>query len=281
MSSPVSMCKSPEQIAETIVKIGGKKGTAKFLPNLLKGILAGVMLSFGGCFALTTAGNAPPSVQKLLLGLVFPTGLTLIVLTGMELFTSNCMYMVMALMERKCNIKQLLYNWVCSFIGNFIGSLIVAYFLTDLAELPMTKGNWQVYVTGLAEGKVNNSWGINFLRSIGCNWLVCLAVFISMAADDIGSKIIAVFLPIIAFVTSGFEHSIANMFFIPVGIFIGADCGWGKFLYNNLLPVTLGNIIGGGFFVGFLFWYIHIYSNRSKASTAQIDGSDMFPVTSK
>jgi len=147
-------------------------------------------------------------------------------------------------------------NWVFSYIGNFLGSLFVAFFLTYLTGL-VAKEPWLSTTTGIAEVKVNQNFGQLFLKGIGCNWLVCLAVWMAVASDDIASKIWSVWFPIMAFVTLGFEHSIANMFFIPAGIFQGADVTWGQFFITNLIPVTLGNIVGGAFFVGVIYWFIY------------------------
>lgn len=260
--------RSPVQITEAISNAGKSKAELPLFKGFLKGILSGVFLSFGGCFAITTAGSAPPAYQKILLGAVFPVGLCLIVFTGMELFTGNNLFMTVALLDKKCKIKDLIINWVSSWVGNFIGSLIVSYFLVYLADVPLTGGTWGVYTRNLGCGKINNDWSDNFLRAISCNMLVCLALFLANSADDAISKIVCIFLPLWAFVTSGFEHSVANMFFIPTSLFLGLEGNcpggtWGKFLYNNLLPVTLGNIVGGSLCVGAIFWYLYSYDGSS------------------
>jgi len=271
---------SPEKITEAISNTGKKKSELPYVVGLVKGIMAGVFLSFGGCFAITTAGAAPPEFQKFLLGSVFPVGLCLIVFTGMELFTGNNMFMMVAYLDKKCKFRHVLINWISSFIGNFIGSVIVSYFLVYLAHIPLTTGDWEGYTKNLGYGKIEkNKWTDNFLRGISCNMLVCLAIFMATSADDAISKLVCLFLPVFAFVTSGFEHSVANMFFIPTSLFIGIDSSWGKFLYKNLLPVTLGNILGGGVFVGGIMWYLYSYSTRPKHNE-NLDDSGMFPVVS-
>jgi len=269
---------SPEKITEAISNTGKKKSELPYVVGLVKGIMAGVFLSFGGCFAITTAGAAPPEFQKFLLGSVFPVGLCLIVFTGMELFTGNNMFMMVAFLDKKCKFRHVLINWISSFIGNFIGSVIVSYFLVYLADIPLTTGDWKEYTKGLGYGKIEkNSWTDNFLRGISCNMLVCLALFMATSAEDAISKIVCLFLPVFAFVTSGFEHSVANMFFIPTSLFIGIESSWGKFLYKNLLPVSLGNILGGGIFVGAIMWYLYSYSTKPKQNE-NLDDSAMFPV---
>jgi len=271
---------SPEKITEVISNTGRKKSELPYVVGLVKGIMAGVFLSFGGCFAITTAGAAPGEFQKFLLGSVFPVGLCLIVFTGMELFTGNNMFMMVAWLDRKCKFRHVLINWLSSFIGNFIGSILVSYFLVYLAHIPLTKDKWGGYTQNLGKGKIDtNTITENFLRGISCNMLVCLAIFMATAADDAISKIVCLFLPVFAFVTSGFEHSVANMFFIPTSLFLGVDVEypWGKFFYRNLLPVTLGNIVGGGLLVGGIMWYLYSYSTRPK-HPENLDDSAMFPV---
>jgi formate/nitrite transporter len=274
---------TPDKVTASIANAGKKKAELPLFVGFLKGILAGVFLSFGGCFAITTAGAAPAEYQKILLGSVFPVGLCLIVFTGMELFTGNNMFMTIALLDKKCKIKDLIINWFSSWLGNFIGSLIVSYFLVYLADIPLTTGKWAEYTRNLGFGKINNAWMDNFLRAISCNMLVCLALFMANCADDAISKIVCIFLPIFSFVTSGFEHSVANMFFIPTSLFLGIDATWGKFLYNNLLPVTLGNIVGGSLCVGAVFWFIYSYSNKKESNINQehLDECAMFPVINK
>jgi formate/nitrite transporter len=139
----------------------------------------------------------------------------------------------------------------------------VAFFLATLSGL-VTGEPYLSSVRAIAEGKVNMSWMAVFWRGVGCNWLVCLAVWLAVASDDITGKIWGIWFPIMAFVALGFEHSIANMFFIPTGIFNGANVTWGQFIFNNLIPATIGNIVGGAFFVGFIYWWL--YGNRPEAA---------------
>ncbi|ORX41809.1 hypothetical protein BCR36DRAFT_587747 [Piromyces finnis] len=270
----------PEKITEAISNTGKKKSELPLVKGFVKGIMSGVFLAFGGCFAITTAGAAPPAFQKFLLGSVFPVGLCIIVFTGMELFTGNNMFMSIAFLDKKCKFKHVIINWVSSFVGNFIGSLLVSYFLVYLADIPLTAGNWGEYTKNLGMAKINNAWSDNFLRAISCNMLVCLAIFMATAADDAISKIVCLFLPVFAFVTSGFEHSVANMFFIPTALFLGIDASWGKFFYNNLLPVTIGNILGGAVFIGAIMWYLYSYNSKPKVEE-NLNDSNLFPVVEK
>jgi formate/nitrite transporter len=174
-------------------------------------------------------------------------------------------------------VGKLLNGWFWVYIANFIGSLLVVWLMYS-TELWKT-GNFAVGAKALAiaNGKVNLTWGVAIARGILCNWLVCLAVWMAVAAKDVPGKILGIYFPIMAFVASGFEHSIANMYFIPMGIILKnnasvvASAGlaeqlgrltWGGFIFNNLLPVTIGNIIGGAFFVSTLYWYVYLRKTK-------------------
>ncbi len=121
----------------------------------------------------------------------------------------------------------------------------------------MLKDPWTASIVGIAQAKVSQGFLVLLLKGIGCNWLVCLAVWLAVSSEDLTGKILGIWFPIMAFVAIGFEHSVANMYFIPAGIFYGAQVTWGQFLLNNLLPVTIGNVIGGAFFVGVVYWYLY------------------------
>ena len=151
-----------------------------------------------------------------------------------------------------------LKNLLLSYAGNFLGSLFVAYFLAYQTRL-LDPAPWLHFATGISEAKVSAGFWVLFLRGIGCNWLVCLAIWLAVASDDVAGKILGIWFPIMAFVALGFEHSIANMFFIPLGIFYGAQVSWYQFFVTNLIPVTVGNIVGGSLFVGAIYWFVYEY----------------------
>jgi len=180
----------------------------------------------------------------------------LVVLAGSELFTGNTACCMASACNGDSPWRACLRNWVLSYLGNFTGAVFVAFFLAHLTGL-VGPEPWRTTVIGIAEGKVAQGFGRLFLKGVGCNWLVCLAVWMAIAADDVAFKIWAIWFPIMAFVALGFEHSVANMFFVPLGIFSGAEATWGQFLIRNLIPVTLGNLLGGGFFVGVIYWYLY------------------------
>jgi formate/nitrite transporter len=254
--------KSPKEIVDAVTANGTNKAKLTWSKLLLLGFLAGMYIAFGGLLAIMVGSGVPgikatdPGLQKFIFGAVFPVGLVLVVIAGAELFTGNTALIIPPLLSRKISIKDTLKNWGGSYLGNLIGAVCLAYFFTYLTDLLATSP-WLESTRAIAEAKVNQSFGVLLLKGIACNILVCLAVWMAVASDDIMSKIIAIWFPIMTFVTLGFEHSIANMFFIPTGIFYGAQVSWSQFFITNLLPVTIGNIIGGSLFVGALYWYVY------------------------
>lgn len=262
--------KSPLETIKAVQVTGTAKTLLPWDKLLLMGFLAGAYIAFGSLLALiVTQGmiNAgyPVGLYRFAFGAVFPVGLMLVVIAGSELFTGNCMFPVVAVLARKASTLGLLKNWIGSYIGNFIGALFLAGALTFLAGLIVAPK------TGVAPSAafLNSQAVYNvklalpfwdaFYRGIGCNWLVCLAVYLAVASEDTIGKIFGIWFPIMAFVAIGFEHSIANMFFIPCYIFANGMTGdggvWGQFLAVNLLPVTIGNIVGGAVFVAMIYWW--------------------------
>jgi len=254
--------KSPAEIAELSVAIGKSKTQMSWGKLLVLGFLAGAYIAFGSQLAVTAAAGGPwpeelPGLQRLVFGAVFPVGLMLVVIAGSELFTGNCMLPTVACLNRSGRWLGLLRNWLGSYIGNLAGGLFVAYFLATATGL-LLKEPWSSYINSIAQAKCSLSFAAAFWRGVGCNWLVCLAIWLAIGSEDIVGKIFAIQFPIMAFVSLGFEHSVANMFFIPAGIFTTNAVSWGAFLINNLLPVTLGNIVGGGLFVASVYWWIFL-----------------------
>ncbi len=233
--------------------------------TLLMACMAGIYISMGAAFSLIlgfgfpelTQGN--PGLQRLLSGIAFPLGLILVVMVGAELFTGNNAVLIPGFMLKKFGLRPLLRNWTLVYIGNFIGSLFFAYTMIYLTEISAADP-WHSAIIRIAEGKVQLSWLVVFMRGIGANWMVCLAVWLGLSAPSAGGKILALWFPIFCFVALGFEHSIANMFFIPLGMMEGADVSIGDFVCRNLIPATLGNIVGGAVFVGMAYTLI----NREK-----------------
>jgi len=261
--------KVPPAIMETVSVVGEGKTKMTWDKILVLGFLAGAYIAFGGFLAVIAAAGNPwpgelPGLQKLVFGAVFPVGLMLVVIGGAELFTGNCMLPTIACLNKRGNWRGLLKNWAGSYAGNFIGGIFVAYFL-GIATGLLLKDPWMSYMVEIAQAKCRLSFTQAFLRGVGCNWLVCLALWLASGSDNIIGKIFAIQFPIMAFVTLGFEHSVANMFFIPAGMFIANEISWKMFLFNNLLPVTLGNIVGGVFFVSILYYCVYGKKNHKSA----------------
>ncbi|KZX13902.1 formate/nitrite transporter family protein [Methanobrevibacter oralis] len=258
-----SSFKGPADVAKAVASTGGVKGSANLVNLILLSFLAGAYIAFGGLLAeVANAGmldaGAPLGLSKFVFGAVFPVGLIIVVLAGSELFTGNIMFMTMGVLDGQSSIGGLAKNWVFSWVFNFVGAIFVAFvlaYLSGIATDPVISAG----AIKVASAKVGLSWDQAFLRAIGCNWLVCLAVWLANASDDIIGKIFGIWFPIMAFVCIGFEHSVANMFFIPLGMFLGAEgVNWSTMIINNLIPVSLGNIVGGAIFVGCIYWYTYL-----------------------
>lgn len=259
-----SSFKSPVDTAKAISATAGAKNSANVVNVILLSFLAGAYIAFGGLLAvITSAGmlkaGAPVGLEKFVFGAVFPVGLIIVVLAGSELFTGNVMFMTLGVLDGSASVGGLAKNWVLSWIFNFVGALFVAYVLAYMGGLFPADSAFTAKATAVAAAKVKMPFAQAFIKAIGCNWLVCLAVWLANASDDIIGKIFGIWFPIMAFVTIGFEHSVANMFFIPLGMFLGAEgVTWSTIIVNNLIPVTLGNIVGGAIFVACIYWYTYL-----------------------
>jgi formate transporter len=265
----------PDEMAKRAEYLGVRKAEAPVLTTFILAILAGAFIAMGAIFATTVATGTsavwPFGVTKLIMGLVFCLGLVLVIVGGAELFTGNNL-IVMAWASGKVSTKGLLQNWVIVYIGNFIGSLGTAILVVLSKQYTFGGGSIGETALQIANGKV----GLGFLQAIAlgllCNILVCLAVWLTFSARSTVDKILAIIFPISAFVAAGFEHSVANMYFIPMGLLIKmfdpnfviqtglelSNLTWGGFFLNNLLPVTIGNIIGGSIFVAAVYWSVFL-----------------------
>jgi len=264
----------PPEMAERMENVGVKKASLDILSMFALAILAGAFIALGAEFytLVSTESGLGFGLNKLVGGLAFSLGLILVVVAGAELFTGNNL-IVMAWVSGKLTLGQVMRNWVIVYLGNLVGSLGTAMlvYLTD----QWTFAGYRVGVTALniADAKVRLSFTQGVARGILCNILVCLAVWLCMSARSVVDKIVAVIFPITAFVASGFEHSIANMYFIPMGMLLKGEpqvlAAAGKTLgdlshlnllglLENLLSVTTGNIFGGGFMVAATYWFIYL-----------------------
>ncbi len=265
---------TPPQLLLKASDIGKAKAKLRALPLLLLSILAGMYIAFGGVFSTVAAtgmmGHSPYGVIKVLQGLVFSLGLILVVVGGAELFTGN-MLMVIPLASRKISLMDLLRNWGLVYAGNFLGSLMVAGLVILARIYTFSNGELGNTMFAIANTKLGYSFAQALALGILCNILVCLAVWLSYSARNTTDKVLAVLFPISAFIAAGFEHSVANMYLIPVAFMIrsfdpifsstislsSSMPGWLAFLQKNLIPVTLGNIIGGVIFVALTYFYIY------------------------
>lgn len=257
---------TPAETVRTIVDNGKRVLTQSRLRTFVLSLLAGFYIGFGAQLATVVTQDAATfagrGVAALLGGSVFSLGLMLVVICGGELFTGNSLLTSSAL-HGEITWGQLLENWGVVIVGNLAGSLFFALLMFE-SQLWM---NGSIAETAIrtAAAKCQLPFGVALVRGVLCNWLVCLAVFMATAARDVAGKMLACYAPVMAFVASGFEHSIANMYFIPTGLLLAGTLGrevpglsWGAFFRDNLLPVTLGNILGGVLFVAFAYWYVHL-----------------------
>ena len=248
---------SPAEINEIWIGNGVKKAGLPVLKMLVLGMLAGVYIGFGAdVFVLATSAGGDPfqsMVAKLIGAALFPVGLMMVILCGAELFTGNNL-LALALMDRKITAGKMLKNWAVVYIGNLIGSVLLAFLLAKSGLFADAVGERAMAV---AAAKTSMPFMPALIRGVLCNILVVLACWMQAGAKDLAGKILAIWFPIMMFVFAGFEHSVANMTYIPLGIFLGADVTWGAFFLANLLPVTVGNIIGGACVIPFAYFYAY------------------------
>lgn len=269
----------PPEMAIKAEDIGVKKARITWQSTFALAILAGAFIALGAIFATTvTVGAADKltfGVTRLLSGLVFCLGLILVVVAGAELFTGNNL-IVMAWAGGRVSTTQLLRNWTIVYLGNFVGSLATAVLMFYTRQYAFSGGAMGLNILNIANSKASLEFGQAVALGIMCNALVCLAVWLCYSARTTTDKILSIIFPITAFVAAGFEHSVANMYFIPIGLFVKAgapttfwetigktaadypNLTWGNFFIHNLLPVTIGNIIGGSVMVGLVYWFVYI-----------------------
>ncbi|UOF91657.1 formate/nitrite transporter family protein [Fodinisporobacter ferrooxydans] len=249
---------TPQRIAELTIDAGERKANLPIGTALILGFLAGAFIALGFLLDIRVSGDLSKqwgSFATFLGASVFPVGLVLVVLAGAELLTGNMMSLPMAYFAGRISFAKVFINWFWILISNFIGAIFVAYFFGHVVGLTEA-GPFGLKTIAIAKAKLHDDFGQAFVSAIGCNWLVCLAVWLAYGADDFAGKILAIWFPIMAFVAIGFQHVVANMFVIPAAIFAGA-LTWADF-FNNFVPVLLGNIVGGGVFVGLLYFFAYI-----------------------
>jgi formate/nitrite transporter len=278
--------RSPQAVAEIVTRSAGvKKATASILSTVILGILAGVYIGFGAALATLVGYDAASrfgtGVGQVLAGSVFSVGLILVVIAGAELFTGNSLMMT-SVLGKEYGLPRMLSRWSVVYAANFVGSVLLAFIMYQSGLWKMASNGVGAKALAIANAKVNLPFGEAFFRGVGCNWLVCLAVWMAFSAKEIAGKVLVIFFPIMAFVALGYEHCVANMYFIPMGLFLkasgaavssaGADLAaltWVRFVTANLVPVTLGNIVGGAIFVGSAYWCTFMRGTKKSAEPAR------------
>lgn len=256
---------SPLEIARYYVEIGIAKVKLSAIKMLILGAFAGMFIGFAGIASTTssaTIGNA--SIARLVSACVFPAGMAMVLIAGSELFTGNNLIMI-AFLEKKIRLMDMLKNWFFVYIGNFIGASFVAVLVVYGHTPGLYDGKLAEKMVAAAQTRVVQTFPEAFIRGILCNILVCIAVWAAFAAKKVSGKLLMSFWPVMLFVLCGFEHSIADMYFGVAGLLTAQEYGiaakgltWGSFLLKNLLPVTLGNLVGGAGIVSCGYWAMYL-----------------------
>ena len=272
----------PSEMATQAESLGVAKAKMAPTKTFVLAVLAGAFIAFGSVFftTVTSASTMSYGVTRLLGGLSFCLGLVLVIVGGAELFTGNNL-IIMAWANKKVSTLQVLKNWCLVYLGNFIGALFIVVLMIFARQYLSASGMVGINMLNIAKVKCELGFTQAIALGILCNILVCLAVWLCFSSKSISGKIISILFPVTAFVSCGFEHSIANMYFVPKAIMMlnqqdskilalieqsGVNYDtvtWSNFFINNLLPVTLGNIIGGAVLVGLVYWFVYLRNNKS------------------
>jgi formate/nitrite transporter len=275
---------SPKEICNYVESVGVQKANNEFVHTLILGILAGAFIAIGG-FSAAMASHSIENVgvAKLVAGIVFPVGLMLVLICGAELFTGNCLLTV-AYAQRKITLKKMLRNWTIVYFANFVGAFIIVVLIYYSGLLSTNGGKLGGYAIKVAAYKSGLTFTQTFTSGILCNLVVSLAVWGSYAAKDVASKVLISFFPIMAFVIAGFEHCVANMYYLLLGVFAKSNPAYVELSHQtaekvaninfihvvqNLIPATLGNIVGGGIFVGIAYWLVYKQTTSKEVDAKQ------------
>ena len=249
--------KTPKDTLLAVYKTGEYKAALPLNLLMVQSFMAGVYIAMAGHVFLAVGGGVLGSA-------LFPTGLIAVLLTSAELFTGDALVFVASVLGGRVSFYKLLRNWSVSWLMNFVGCLfwsgVMVYACDSLADLDRVD-----LAIAVALKKNHESWLAIFLKGIGANFMVCLGVWQATCAEEVAGKVLAMWFPIAAFVMLGFDHCIANQFFIPLGMMYGADISVSRLLFHDLLPATLGNAVGGGIMVGAVYWYVYDSMASSKA----------------
>ncbi len=256
---------SPLEIAKNFIEIGYHKAKLSIMKLLILGFFAGFFVGFAGIGA-TTAGAmfTNGGLSRIASALVFPAGLAMVLIAGGELFTGNHL-MIISCLQKRISPWEMIRNWIFVYIGNLLGAIVVAALVVYGHTPSLFDGELAESIVNIGFGKVSMSFSDAFIRGILCNILVCLAVWMAFAAKKVSGKMLALYFPIFIFVLCGFEHCVANMYYIAAGIFASAEydmmregLNWSGFFLKNMLPVTLGNLVGGVGVIGLGYWSVYL-----------------------
>ena len=267
---------SPAEIARNYINIGIKNVKLPYIKMFILGIYAGMFIASGGICSIVCSYRLTGGDGRFISGLVFPIGLMLVLCAGAELFTGNCL-LIIPLCCKKITIGEMLISWLIVYIGNFVGGIIMAFFVVYGHVSNLFENSIAQSLVNTATMKTILSFGDAFVKGILCNFMVCLSVWLSFAAKDFFSKMAGLWTPILLFISCGYEHVVANMFYIPAGLFSSyeynlprPDLDWGRLFYKNLIPVTLGNICGGVILVGLGYCYVYLTPDNLGVNSSQI-----------
>jgi len=241
--------KAPKDTLLAVYKAGEYKAGLPLRLLMVQSFMAGVYIAMAGQLYLAVGGGVLGSA-------LFPTGLIAVVLTSAELFTGDALVFIASYLGGKVSFYKLLRNWSVSWVMNFVGSLFWAYFLVYLTDALVDQDRLELIIH-VALKKGTAPWWHIFLKGIGANFMVCIGVWQATCSEEVAGKVLGLWFPIAAFVMMGFDHAIANQFFIPLGMMYGADISISHLLFQALLPASLGNIVGGGILVGAVYWYVY------------------------
>src|SRR4051795_3194658 len=276
--------REPQEMAQVAAEVGAKKVHRTWDRVLVSSFLAGACIAFGGLVAITVSSGVEPdtwgTLPTLFTGAAFTLGLVLVLIAGSDLATGNMMLVPLSAMRGKISGSDVVRNLTLVLLGNLVGALVVAYFLAVQTGVIGSSGASGAgaltpdRLGALAQGKLHETGWQTFLRGVGCNWLVCLAVWMSLAATSVAGKILSIFFPIMAFVAMGFDHVVANMFFLPAAMFAGVPgIGWGATLQNWLFA-GLGNLVGAVVFVATSYWYLFLRDQPDEAATTEAEPAE-------
>lgn len=273
---------SPLEIARNYVDVGVHKTNLSAYKMVIFGVFAGMFIAFAG-IASTTASStvASPSLARLVGAVVFPAGMAMVLIAGSELFTGNTLIIIAAL-EKKITVSKMLKNWFFVFLGNFIGAALVALMVVYGGTPELFDGALAQAIVNAGKARTDLEVMEAFIRGIMCNILVCIAVWMSFASKNVSGKLLTSFWPVMIFVLCGFEHSVADIYFGIAALLTSGEYGivaegltWFNFLVRSLIPITLGNIVGGAGIVGFGYWLMFLHRTPYAHSTVESEQEEI------